>query len=429
MSKHNVRLGLALPAYFVFAGFILLQTRDYASASSALLDAGNAHKVIANLCAAGLLAYYFLRFGISLKWGGAQKAYFTYLMCALLSSVAFSSQPLYSLWKLFEVSLVFMLSIFVLGRSGKVPGYPLFLYETSIRFIQLLLISTFIGALLYPNEAIRAPISEESMLIYGDPLLPYQIAGVIFQINPNSVGAFSAVILFIYGVNLVYQGRTPANVFWFFLSLAFLVLAQSRTAWLGVATATVGVILLAGKGRLLARAMVLVLLFLAAYLAWEKVLLYLTRGYDADRLSQLSGRSLWWGTAFDVYSSASPFEQLFGLGYMAANRAVLSLIGAGEASTLHSDYMDALVSTGAVGAISVLLVFVITLRATYGNARLDGSPIALQMFGVSLILFVRSFTGTTVGSTGVFLVLMLSIGVLSLSMRRLRIGQRQHSVS
>jgi len=139
---------------------------------------------------------------------------------------------------------------------------------------------------------------------------------------------------------------------------------------------------------------------------------YLTRGVDAERLATLSGRTIWWETAILEYGSAGVVEKLIGMGFATASRNILSdKLGAEGAATLHSDYIDALVSSGALGFVMILLIMFGLLWKAYRHAVKSGDAIAMEILGVVVILMVRSFSGTTVASHNVFLILLFSIAV------------------
>jgi O-antigen ligase len=402
-----------LPIYLLLIGLLLFATRDFEAATRGPVDMGNLHKIVANLIAAIFLGAFFLLKGLPEKWTPTHKLYFVFLLSGLLSSILYSSNIGYSIWKLFEVSLAFAASLYVLKISENDPQIALRFYVLLLNFLRFLLLATVIGALVLPAEAIRSPISDESIASYGSPILPYQIYGAILMVNPNSLGAIAAILFVVHVVRLMEGQSAVENAVWIFIALTFLLFSQSRTALAGLCAATVAILFLSRRISFGIKLALGFTLFAALAAFSESILLYLTRGFDTERLASLSGRLLWWGAALDQYLAASPLEKLIGLGYMTANRQILAdEFDAGGAASLHSDYIDALISCGLLGAITLLVAFSLLLFRAFALARSANNALPLELLGIAIICCVRSFSGTTVSIHNMFLLVFFSVVVM-----------------
>lgn len=396
----------------VFASLILFKTRDFEEAVANPLSATNLHKVIAVVFAIGYFSIHLLMRGIPRRVSQFQAGYLVYIALGITSSLIYSQEKIYSIWKILEVSSVLLLSLYVSSTCLKRPSASNDFYEICLAFLKFLMVVTAIGALIYPSEAFRSPLSEGSLAVYGTPLLPYQLFGTLIQLNPNSLGAISAILLFVYARRFVDGSRRLSVVTWMLLSTAFIILSQSRTAFAGL-LAAFAVTVYADRNQ---RAITKIFLALVGILSIASIsgllVQFLTRGVDLERLATLSGRMVWWEVAIREYLNADALAKLIGMGFVSASRTILSeKLDQGGAATLHSDYIDALVSTGAIGVLTLSLIMFTLLINAYKQVKSSRSVIAIEMLGIVVILFIRSFTGTTVATHNMFLVLIFSIAV------------------
>lgn len=402
-----------LPVYLVFVGLVLFTTREYGQAAQSPIELSNLHKVAANCVAGLMLAVYFMRRGFPRNWVDSQKYYLVFLLAAIASTLAYSTNVLYSTWKIFEALLAFLLSLFILSRARCNPKVAFDFYETTLGFARFILAVTVLGVLVLPTVAIRSPLSAESLAAFGTPILPYQVYGSIIQVNPNTLGALSAVLVVVHGRRFLQGNRHVPNVIWLLLSTAFLVFSQSRTAWAGLLAAFLATLALSPRIHATKKTLIALLILTFAFTFLSSIYDYLSRGVGVDRLLTLSGRVGWWEAAAGEFLTADFLGKTIGLGFMTANREILtSEFDAGAASTLHSDFIDALVSTGVVGFAMICLALFATVWRTWRLVGRERGELPLELLGVLLILAVRAFTGTTVASHNVFLVMFFAVSVL-----------------
>ena len=389
--------------YLIFASLLLFATRDFSQAQNSAISFANLHKVVAIALALGLNTHFLLKHGLKKKLPVAIKSYFFFILIGILSSIFFSTWLGYSLWKIAEILAVFMTVLFLWEKSSSQFDFIENSYDLCIRFIKLLVLLTICGIFIYPNEAIRSPTNE-----FHDAFLPYQLFGTIAQINANSLGAISAIIFYITFVRITSkkEKRTPLMYFWLILSTIVLIFAQSRTSIGALGFSLIFYLFLfRGTNGLFKFGILGIFTALLLY-NFETFLLYIGRGYSIEHLDKMSGRMVWWEAAWLSFQNADFLKQIIGLGYGTANRTLLTSIGYDDASSLHSDYMDSLISTGFLGATFLSFSVLFSLKKILSKSRsILKSPMLIEAVGVFLIIFIRSFTGTSIATLSIFLLL------------------------
>ena len=424
MSVRRSVLGSYLPILLIFISLVLFSTRDFSQAYQSAIDVTNVHKVAAVVIVTLLLTGYLVMRGIPRGWSNIQKYYLGYIIIGIASSILYSQWILFSLWKILEVSAVFLLSLYVLSVGRRDQTFPISFYELVLSFYKFLVLVTLLGVVFFPEEAIRSPLSDESLETYGTPLVPYQIFGVIIHINPNSLGTISAILLFVYIQRLLAGDHRIGNKVWAVAAGTLLIFSHSRTAWIGFLLSLSLALIFSPcirkrtKFVLVSGMLILVASFSGFFID------YMTRGYDQQRLMQLSGRMVWWATAIDEYVNADLLGQTIGLGYMDANRFILAdKLDSGGAATLHSDYIDALISTGFIGALMLIMAVSSLAWSTFKYFKRSHNILSVEFLGITVILIIRSLTGTTVASHNLFLILFFSIGICVTALSK-HLGQR-----
>lgn len=312
---------------------------------------------------------------------------------------------------------VFGVALFVLHKSRYDRSIIERYYEAILLFFKFLLITVLAGLILFPNEAIQAPFSDQAFAGSQEGVLPYQLYGVIVQVNPNSMGMIAAILLYIAIVRIVSSDKKAQSkeIIEIILLFVILVVAQSRTAWIAFLSSVLFAMVILSKRN--KKTMVFIVIFsvlAVAYLYRGTIYQYLTRGMSEARISQMSGRINMWNVAIKRFDAADLENKVFGLGYMYANRLILATeLGAEDRSTLHSDYIDALISNGWSGLAALILSILFALRnfLVCLMRRHQAFPRLVEVSGILLMLVVRSFTGTTFASLNYFLVLFLIINV------------------
>ena len=409
-----------LPVYLVLMSLVIFSTRDFEQAQRAFVDVGNIHKVAGLLLAFLLLITQFLtKSVIPNNISAPQKAYFFYIISAFISCY-FSEVFIFSMWKLFEILVVFMVSLYVFSYACKNLLYAKHFYETILMFFKVIIVFALIGAMLFPSDALVSPITEQAIAAYGQAYLPYQLYGTIILVNANSLGLIAAILLIVKFIRYLYGERSVTNTSWLIIAVLVFIFCQSRTALIGLLLSFLTVILFSKRQSALVKIVLLISASGLIYFLVDYIILYATRGYSFDRLSTMSGRTIWWEYVIDAFFKASLPEQFFGMGYMAANRLILTEMGHAGASTLHSDYMDALISVGYLGVTLMTLSIIGLLLASWKAVRSSKNVLSIEMLGITILLTIRSFTGTVVSSHNFFLILFFSVSILSYFLSKVR---------
>jgi O-antigen ligase len=254
-------------------------------------------------------------------------------------------------------------------------------------FLSVLLISTWVGVILFPGEA----------LLPSRGTISYTIKGVAPSLNGNTVAFYAAVVALdaICAVLEKQPSRLPLLLRWGWILavLITLVVAQSRTSLVGLILALLTYLFITKRLALLFFLVLIsaVGLFgLGAYQGFES---YFMRGQSTELFTSLSGRAGGWELAWEMFKQ-SPWV---GHGFAAAAR--LNILGVGGASTLHGSIFDVIVGVGLIGlipwSIALLYGFTSSMRSPF-VVVLDESQraMAARLFCVVVLIFVRSSTSS-----------------------------------
>jgi O-antigen ligase len=261
--------------------------------------------------------------------------------------------------------------------------------------------------------------------------LPWQIQGVYPMIASNGVGTLGVILALWSLARLVSTSprermRRPAGIALTALGIATLLAAQYRTGYAAFAAGVALLLALRGRKTLAAA----IGLFAAVAMYWGLATVgtstepLLLRGDTPERASQLSGRISMWHAAIPFWHE-SP---IFGRGLLTSTRLeVLPSIGLQNTATIHGTWIETLVGTGLVGTILLAAALVLFLYRGVADALRRNGRVVPAVLAVSLI--VRSFTGSSVESLGIG-VLLLVVFTLALAPepRRQRVlGPPEHA--
>jgi O-antigen ligase len=326
---------------------------------------------------------------------------FALYIAVVFIGTRFAVQPLNVVYRSFELIggwLVLMAARHSLGRAA-LPRIEMTIYWYSVALMAIV----WLNALIFPSEALTSTM--------GESPLPYQLASVMPTVSSNSVGFLGAMVgLWSLGYRLTphrEHGPRP-RVAALLAGAGFLTLlaAQYRTGYAAVAAGLV--VLCIVRGRQVLAALLVVGALVVTF--WGDVLLeaqpYLLRGETTEDAADLSGRIYWWEQALEVWKE-SP---IVGKGLLSATRfEVLAEIGAGDTSTIHSTWIEALVGTGIVGAVLLAASILIAWRRSIAEGlRRNGRVVPALLI---TLLVVRSLTASTLGIFGPEVLLLLSISL------------------
>jgi O-antigen ligase len=319
-----------------------------------------------------------------------------------------SVDPLLTTFRGLEVAAAVVVVAGAYRRYGQaaVARIERLLYGATVALV----VSVWVGVVVAKSEAlVPTPASP----------LPSQIQGVYPMIASNGVGTLG-VILALWSLGRLVSTsprermRRPAAIALTALGVVTLLAAQYRT---GYAAFGAGVaLLLALRGRKMLAAAIG--LFAAVAMYWGLATVgtstepLLLRGDTLERASQLSGRLSMWHAAIPFWQE-SP---IFGRGLLTSTRLeVLPSIGLQDTATIHGTWIETLVGTGLIGTALLAAALVLLLYRGVADAIRRNGRVVPAVLAVSLI--VRSFTGSSVESLGIG-VLLLVVFALALAPER-----------
>lgn len=264
--------------------------------------------------------------------------------------------------------------------------------------------SAWVGAIIFPGvalERINSPI-------------PLRLSGVLPRISSNTIGTLACLIALWSLARLLAKDREwgprPAvSGALIGYGLVSLVAAQYRTGYAMFVAGVALLLLLAGRKTLGVLAVVCILAIgVLGGGIFQEAQPYVLRGQDTERASRLSGRVTYWTAAIPVWQQ-SP---IIGGGLETASRLlVLDDLDTekGSASNLHSTWVEALVGTGAVGVVALVL----SLLGAWGRSlrrAFEGTDRIVPAVLLSALV-IRSLTGGTIQGGGDLLLLFLALAI------------------
>lgn len=374
---------VAWVAYFVSG--LPLRVRGAAEIEASVLDSAAALRVVL-VAGVGLvvLALLFRRSEKSSALaGGRLFSGAAILLCyggfALLSSL-WSISPMWTAYKSVEYLVGLALAMGIAFSIRSLDDLKSVVNVTWSLYVVLLGL-VWAGFLLAPSRA----------MIATRGLFGWRLGGVFPVASTNTVGDLAATVLLIALVRLAYS--EGSRRWWIALLAAAsgaLFLSQARSALLGVVAAVVvlsillprirrqGVLLGVGLGTL-------------GYVFVDLLYSYLARGQSQGNLESLSGRTLYWGAAIELWSQ----HPIVGAGAYAAGRfGVLQELGEQFTSSLHNTWIEVLVGTGVVGvaivAAAVLAVVVAVFRMARAESNSQLGHITAELCAILVLELVRS---------------------------------------
>jgi O-antigen ligase len=372
----------------VFLSSCVFRARDTQAATESTIDLWALYRI-------GLMAITALILGIRLALRSSLRpiSVFSGLFGRLalyasvcLCSTLWSAYPPWTLYKSVEYFVVVVLVATIVANVDSAGNFKA-MFDWNWTVSGLLLISIWIGALVWPREA---------FLPSGGGLLSVQLQGVVPIVADNSVGQSSAILSVIALSRLL---RTPqtrgSRLFYtvlFIVTMGTMILSQTRSAILGF---FLGVALLLyfsrriGLVACLATTVALLYLATGAGAFFQE---YMRRGQDADAIGSLSGRTEWWEAGWTTFLQ----RPLTGMGAYTARFTVLAKLGDQGVSTVHNTYLEAVLGVGVIGLVPIMAAFLGVWRSLLRELSATSSDpnrrqLALEAIAVLGVITVRSF--------------------------------------
>jgi O-antigen ligase len=236
--------------------------------------------------------------------------------------------------------------------------------------------------------------------------------GVEGLISPNQIG-FGAAIALVFAVSGI--GRGPWAIFDGALAVLFattLIFTFSKTSLIAVAV-SLGLmwVLSGGNEKFGVRCARAAVVFIPLAVLWNRlsgeIAVYLqTTGAS----STLSGRTLLWEAVLNL-SAQHPW-----LGYgFGTSREVLRPYSATwdtDITHAHNAYLTALLQTGIIGAVLLVLIAFMVLRIATRLGRFRQQPVVRLWMALVCLILIHSMTEGAIGRGGSSLALLVALGVI-----------------
>ncbi|MGI9072215.1 MAG: O-antigen ligase family protein [Bryobacteraceae bacterium] len=373
--------------FLVFLSGLVFRFRDSQAISDSAVDFWALYRIgLMGITGSALAMRFFLRrspLQISLFRGLIGRLLIYALVC--VCSTVWSAYPAWTFYKSLEYLVVVVLLAAVLATLASAASYKSVL-DLMWTIDGLLLISIWIGALIWPADALQSSAG----------LISVQLQGVVPQVADNGVGHVSAILSVVALSRLLRRPQTKGSRFFyvvlFAITVGTMILAQTRSAILGF---LLGVSLLLYFSRQIGLIACLATIVLLLYLAtgagglFEE---YMRRGQNAGEVASLSGRIDWWDFGWNEFVK----HPSTGMGAFTARFTVLAKFGDQGTSTVHNTYLEALLGVGIIGLIPLFTVLLGTWTSLIRELRHSSrSParrqLALEATAVLGVITLRSF--------------------------------------
>ncbi|HHJ14469.1 MAG TPA: O-antigen ligase family protein [Gammaproteobacteria bacterium] len=335
-----------------------------------------------------------------------------YALYAMLSAL-YSTHPSLTAWKGFEVLVDVMVFVYL---ASYLKDYASIRDLLNIVYIIVLylVVSALVGGVFAPGLAYVRQTG-------GSGSMAWEYWGIFPSIHPNSLAQFGAIIGVIAMIHLLYAKRAiERNMSFLILAigLAGMLLSHSRTSLIGFVLAS-AVIFMFGKRKGIGLAILFVGAIAVVISDFDTLVkMYVMRGQSEEVFARMSGRTEYWPRVIEAFL-ISPF---IGHGYYSGHRfgvfeGKLML----NTSSVDNTYLEVLVDLGILGMFFIALMLVMTAK-NFFRIRLaihsydkmkEWFVLWLELFGLIVIILVRSLTGPTFQRHHPSLVIALAVIVVA----------------
>ena|GEM_PF-724446 len=380
----------------IFASALVFRVRGVNEIQESPIDAWALYRIgLEAIVTLALLTRLALR---RTEWFGSMFRGFIGVLAAFglieLASTIWSVFPAWTLYKSCEYLLDVALLAAIVATLKSVEDCRHF-FNWTWTLYGLLLISVWLGVLLWPQQALY-PNGKN----VGVGILGVRLAGVLPAVSSNDVGTFAAILALIALCRLLPLDRNKSDRTWYILlltaAMATMVLSQTRSAIAGFLLGLFLLLLFSKRLGLSAFLTFVVAPILVASSVGGLIWSFLERGQDVQQLETLSSRVDWWSFAWQKFLQ----RPLTGYGAYAGGRfAVMAQLGNSTTSTMHSDYLEMIVGTGIWGLIPFLVALVgtwwfLTRYLRHSTAVSADQQLAYEAVAVLGLLTLRSIVMT-----------------------------------
>lgn len=306
-----------------------------------------------------------------------------YALVGVISAV-WSVYPSWTLYKSVEYLTALVFTASIVGNVRTTAELKT-LFDWTWLLYGALLLSVWVGVILWPEEAVNR----------GVGLLAVQIQGVFPRVAANGVGDLGALLGIISLIRFLISSGKPRQFYMavFILALGTLVLSQSRSPLTGFLLAVPLTLFLAGKIAPLTLGVLTFPLLLSLTPIGDAFWQFFLRGQSDALFFSLSGRTYYWQSTLEFVRE----NPVLGYGAYAAGRFLVAREFGSTLSSLHGTWPEVLIGTGILGLIpllaAVLGAWLLLVRPLRHLAIADdpwGQQLRLEAVGVMTLLSVRS---------------------------------------
>ncbi|MDD3905691.1 MAG: O-antigen ligase family protein [Candidatus Omnitrophica bacterium] len=350
---------------------------------------------------------------------GALCFFSIYVIVAAVSSL-YSSYPMLTLWKSFELFLDISVVAMLLSQAQCLSNIKC-LMNINWLLLTIMMLMVWIGWALFPQLATT----------HSGGIIKTQLGG--FMLASNGVGGIASIVAIIsFSRMLSTKNAGSGRVYFIVLlfALVTMVLAQSRTHFVAFPIAVVIVLFLQKKIKVITFAscvcFVMMIVFLAKKdtISWYLVEFF-RRGQSENVLFSLTGRIFMWKRALSLIA-----ERIFlGYGFGVGSRITFMTAYGGDFTWIHNAWIEVLLNVGLIGLIPFMIAFVRIWEALISSLSLkvfilrreELNPFLIELIGVMTVISIESLTGSGIGAWHTYLILVyISILAFANLLRRER---------
>ncbi|HZQ69645.1 MAG TPA: O-antigen ligase family protein [Terriglobales bacterium] len=296
----------------------------------------------------------------------------------------------WTLYKSIEYGVDVCLLAVILYVVKKSDEYLLFMNWTWALY-GVMLLNIWFGCIWDPKDAL---LKGGIYGVQGIGGLGVWLQGVFPDVSSNQIAEYAGCVAVIALCRLLPMNRrrekTALYSVIFIFGFVTMIFAQTRSAVAGFCVAVFLIYLFSsrvGQGAMIVFSG-LTLTIVSGF--GQYIFDYLKRGQSANQLESFSSRLEWWEVALEKFAMY-PFT---GLGMWAAARfGVLAKLGFTQTATIHSDWVEIIVGTGAWGLTPVLLLmgtaWYMLIKCTI-NQRLNMKDRQLAYEGMAVLAVVTA---------------------------------------
>ena len=327
-----------------------------------------------------------------------------YVLVAVLSFV-YSSYPILTLWKSFEL----LLDMCVIAMLFSDSRY----FEKIIRLINLnwflltcLILVMWLGWVLFPSWATTP----------SDGIMRTQLGGVLVSSNGvGSIGAMIATVCFSRMILAADRKNYMLYFLIFFISIVTIIVSQSRTALLSIFVSLAVVAFLQRRLKVIVTILYSAVVLLTIYYFYQYSLSHFAmeffrRGQSVVQLQSLTGRMFMWEKAWELIRQ----NFFLGYGFGAGSRITFMMSYSKDFTWIHNAWVEIMLNLGLLGLIPFFAAFLSAWREltiSFFSKKVSSpegglSGTIVEIIGVMSIITLESITGSGIGAWQTYYVLI-----------------------